>query len=159
VSHTLNNLDGAVAIQKRGLRHKRTGAPSGRALLFGETMRLGLDIHGVIDKYPKEFACLAYLVRKNGGQVHIITGHSLTPSIFLLLKTFGIEYDYVESIQDNLLKRGAKIIGHDEDRPLFHDTLWNAYKAQYCVRNGIDLMIDNSPEYREYFITPFLLCK
>ena len=123
-------------------------------------MKLGLDIHGVIDKYPDKYAALARSVRANGGEVHIITGQSLTPGLLSNLKNLHMEWDYIVSIQDELQKVIIPCAFTEEDglnRPLFIDEDWNSYKGYYCAAHHIDLMIDNSPEYRPYFSTPFLL--
>ena len=39
-------------------------------------MKLGLDIHGVIDSNPESFAFMSQSVIANNGEVHIITGGS-----------------------------------------------------------------------------------
>ena len=53
-------------------------------------MKLGLDIHGVIDKRPEDFASLAAAVIWTGGEVHIITGGSVTEDMKEKVKAFGV---------------------------------------------------------------------
>jgi hypothetical protein len=119
-------------------------------------MKLSLDIHGVIDKDPDKYAALARSVRANHGEVIIITGQSISAPLVAQLKNLGIEWDDIVSIQDELAKVGP-IIGWKEGRPLFTSELWDGFKGRYCATHGIDLMIDDSLEYRPYFSTPFLL--
>ena len=38
------------------------------------TLRLGLDLHGVVDEFPEKFRKLAKAVWWSRGEVHIITG-------------------------------------------------------------------------------------
>lgn len=120
-------------------------------------MILGLDIHGVIDKYPDKYAALAKSVRSNGGKVYVITGQSATTSLKKALDILGIPFDRLISVQDGLMAAGAPIIAYDEGRPIFRCEDWNSFKGAYCARNHVDLMFDNSPEYRPYFTTPFFL--
>lgn len=120
-------------------------------------MKLGLDIHGVIDKNPDKYAALARSVRMNGGRVIIITGQSDTPTLRAQVSNLGVVFDEFVSIQDQLLALGAEVIGYEEGRPIFKPEQWNNFKGAYCAMNNVDLMIDDSPEYRLYFSTPFLL--
>jgi len=120
-------------------------------------MILGLDIHGVIDKDPDKYAALARAVRSKGGKVYIITGQSDTSELRSQLANFQMTFDRLISIQDGLIEVGAPVMGYEESRPVFRSLDWNGFKGSYCARNHVDLMIDNSPEYRQYFTTPFLL--
>jgi hypothetical protein len=40
---------------------------------MNNTLKIGLDIHGVIDTFPEKFKQLAYALVKDGAEVHIIT--------------------------------------------------------------------------------------
>ena len=57
-------------------------------------MKLGLDIHGVIDKRPEDFASLAAAVIWTGGEVHIITGGSVTEDMKEKVKTLGVAWTH-----------------------------------------------------------------
>ena len=121
-------------------------------------MILGLDVHGVIDKDPDKYAALTRSIRaKKGGKVYVITGQSDTPELRSVLSNLGITFDRLVSIQDELIAAGAPVMDHEEGRPIFRSLDWNSFKGSYCSRNHVDLMIDNSPEYKPYFTTPFLL--
>lgn len=128
----------------------------------GEFMKLGLDVHGVLDANPKDFVTIAKYVRSIGGEVHIITGSSYDENLKQLLLSFNnncIFWDYIVSIQDELIKRkepeGINIYG----RPYWKDETWDRIKGEYCARNMIDIHYDDTERYSEYFTTPFILYK
>ena len=41
------------------------------------------------------------------------------------------------------------------DGPNFSYDKWFKFKGEYCSKNSIDLMIDDTAEYRTWFETPF----
>ena len=41
---------------------------------MNNSLKIGLDIHGVIDSFPEKFKQLSYALAKDGAEVHIITG-------------------------------------------------------------------------------------
>jgi len=122
-------------------------------------MKLGLDLHGVLDINSKDFVKIAKKIKDEGGEVHIITGSSITEEVLNIVKTSGIDYDYIVSIQDELLKLHKPISYNEYKRPVFIDSLWNEFKAQYCKNNNIDLHYDDTDKYIEYFSTPVILYK
>jgi len=126
-------------------------------------LSLALDIHGVLDRSPETFVKLAWSVRYMGGKVHILTGASISEGK-IIDKLMGIYshpefwWDELVSIQDELVKSNAPVIGVNEfGRPMFPNDLWNGFKGRYCASHKIDLAIDDSPEYIPYFTTPVLL--
>ncbi len=134
-------------------------------------MRLGLDIHGVIDKHPALYVEMATILHCHAieNEVHIITGHSITQALRDQLCSYESGFcpwwDHLVSIQDELLLRKATIVDYtykdleegEERRPIFGDFMWDSFKGLYCAKNKIDLMIDDSIAYKRYFSTPFLL--
>jgi len=118
---------------------------------------IGIDIHGVIDALPEFFAFLADSVIKNGGDVHIITGGEWNDK---LEKQLGnINYTHKFSVYDHLLKT-AETLGEIEFpdgtiQKKFDDVLWDSTKAEYCKENNINLHIDDTLCYNDYFTTPF----
>ena len=123
-------------------------------------MKLGLDFHGVIDKYPFLAIELSnYITLKKLGEVHIITGvpYSEEKEAELLNLNMGRKWwtNYF-SIEDSLIEKEAdfEIINGSK---YFKSELWNSEKAIYCQDNGIDLHIDDSEEYLEHFTTPYFL--
>lgn len=127
-------------------------------------MKLGLDIHGVIDSNPESFAFMSQSVITNNGEVHIITGGSWTSELEEQLKGYGIKWTSHFSVYDYLLESGIDSIGTIQFpdgtiQKKFDYHLWDTIKAGYCKSNKIDLHIDDTEVYSKYFTTPFLLYK
>ena len=127
-------------------------------------MKLGLDIHGVIDSNPESFAFMSQSVITNNGEVHIITGGSWTTDLEEQLKGYGIKWTSHFSVYDYLLESGIDSIGTIQFpdgtiQKKFDYELWDTIKAGYCKSNSIDLHIDDTEVYSKYFTTPFLLYK
>lgn len=116
-------------------------------------MRIGLDIHGTIDKKPKFFAVFTQRAIANGHFVYVITGSQKTKELELQLKDWGIQYTHFFSIADSLIAEGVIVHWKDKDNPWFDECYWIDAKAKYCARQGIDLMIDDSETYGKYFTT------
>lgn len=127
-------------------------------------MKLGLDIHGVIDSNPDSFAFMSQSVIAGGGELHIITGGSWTSELEEQLKGYGIKWTSHFSVYDYLLESGIDSIGTIQFpdgtiQKKFDYHLWDTIKAGYCKSNSIDLHIDDTEAYSKYFTTPFLLYK
>ena len=127
-------------------------------------MKLGLDIHGVIDSNPESFAFMSQSVITNNGEVHIITGGSWTTDLEEQLKGYGIKWTSHFSVYDYLVDSGIDSIGTIQFpdgtiQKKFDYHLWDTIKAGYCKSNNIDLHIDDTEVYSNYFTTPFLLYK
>ena len=127
-------------------------------------MKLGLDIHGVIDSNPESFSFMSQSVIAGGGEVHIITGGSWTFELEEQLKGYGIKWTSCFSVYDYLLDSGIDSIGTIQFpdgtiQKKFDYHLWDTIKAGYCKSNNIDLHIDDTEVYSKYFTTPFLLYK
>lgn len=125
-------------------------------------MKLGLDIHGVINKDPQVFIKLA---KNTASEVHIITGITITDKLVKQLKEYNKGkqwWTHLVSVEDELMK-SIPCTGFNEfDRPYWEDEVWNSFKGIYCANNNIDIHFDDSHEYREYFnkdITKFILYK
>lgn len=115
-------------------------------------MKIGLDVHGVIDEAPEFVKLITKLLYKEH-EIHVITG--LTKEDFLKIpEVDGIYYTHFYSITDDLLsKTKHKIDIHG--RPRFEEYDWNTAKAEYCRKNEIDIMFDDSEVYGNYFWTPY----
>lgn len=127
-------------------------------------MRLGLDIHGVIDSNPESFAFMSRSVIAEGGEVHIITGGSWTSELEAQIRGYGVEWTSCFSVYDYLVSTGIESIGKirfpdGTIQEKFDSDLWDTIKGGYCRKNKIDLHIDDTEVYSRYFTTPFLLYK
>ena len=105
-------------------------------------IKLGLDIHGVIDQNP----IFEQLARSGLFEVHIVTGikEELDDEV-------NFPYDKWFSIHQECLDQGIPVEYDDQNRPWVNPAIWDKMKAQYCEREGINLMIDDSPSYGKHF--------
>lgn len=118
------------------------------------TIKVGLDLHGVISAHPKFFSAMSKALVKNGAEVHIITGsHSV--EILDEIKKYDISYTHLFSIADYHRSIKTPMWYDDNKTPWIDKTLWDLTKAEYCEREGIEFHIDDSDVYGEYFKTPY----
>lgn len=133
-----------------------------REVLGVSTVKLGLDIHGVIDNNAKFFSELTKDLMLAGWEVHIITGSSLVEKdIRADLADMLISYTHIFSVHDHLKNMNAKTnkeLGIPSKYP-FPEDMWNTAKAEYCKNNNINMHIDDMPEYLQHFSTPSMLYK
>ena len=118
-------------------------------------MKVGLDYHGVIDQHFEFFSTISDLLVHAGHEVHIITGLSLLD--FVDTPAFRMHYNEIYSITDYLLNSGLKYRMDEHGRPIFAKKYWDKAKADYCKKNKIDIMIDDTKRYAKHFKTPFFL--
>jgi len=121
--------------------------------------KLGLDYHGVITANPMLFSFLSKILRYLNYEVHIITGRRITESLKIQLSEYGISYSHLFSISDYHFKIGTPMTGYEDNQPKIDDEIWNKTKGEYCRTYKIDLHIDDSHVYGNYFSTPYLLFK
>ena len=122
-------------------------------------IRLGLDLHGVIDADPQFFTDLSDRLLVKGHEVHIITGREDSESLHDELKECGMEtvtgrvYNSILSITTYQKSQGTPIsyLDSDETKPLMDPAIWNPTKAMLCATAGIDIMIDDSALYESFF--------
>lgn len=113
-------------------------------------MKIGLDIHGVIDTFPF-FSSLSMLLWNNKCEIHIITGLKRTPDVDEMLAEHGICFTHYFSIVEALEPLGL-ITWDEKGLPWSSDSdAWDRAKAKYCHDVGIDLMFDDSDKYRDHF--------
>ena len=119
-------------------------------------MKIGLDIHGVIDSDPAFFSEFTKSMRYIGNEIHILTGQEDSHKLRAQLKNWKIKYDHLFSISSSLIEYGYIVKRDKNGNPWFDDELWNSAKGHYCEIMKIDLHFDDSPEYFEYFETPYV---
>ena len=117
---------------------------------MNNTLKVGLDIHGVVDTFPEKFKQLAYALVKDGAEVHIITGAKRDSTIEKELARTGIRFTHDFSIVEHLEAKGECIEWRD-GLPYADEDRWNSAKSEYCEKVGIDFMFDDSPIYLESF--------
>lgn len=120
-------------------------------------MKIGLDIHGVVNKYPEFFKVLSHALVNAGHEVHIITGISETKEVIDELSKYGLKWTHFFSITDHHLKIGTKIEYDGQNRPHMDNEIWDQTKGWYCNENKIDMHFDDSNSYHDHFETPYFL--
>lgn len=112
--------------------------------------KLGLDIHGVIDDNPEFFSELSKKLIEDGNEVHIITGAPQSKDVVQKLLDMKIEYTHFFSIVDWAESIGVNVEWTDNG-PMMDEHTWDIAKSIYCSQNGIDIHVDDTPRYGEYF--------
>ena len=114
-------------------------------------MKFGFDVHGVTDTYPEIYSALTGALVANGHEVHIITGALYTDELGDKLRKFNIRWTHWFSIVQYHLDLGDAEVKFVDGQPWMEREIWNLTKAEYCEREGISLMVDDSPVYGSYF--------
>ena len=125
-------------------------------------IRLGLGLHGVIDKEPEFFSKLSKFLLSKGHEVYIVTGREKTNDLIKELKAchmigskvLDTHYTDILSITTYQKKLGTPISYMDDrkSQPIMDPAVWNPTKAALCATAGIDIMVDDSPIYGKYFL-------
>jgi len=117
-------------------------------------IKLGLDVHGVIDRNPVFFSRLTNVLHQEGSIILIVTGRERCKDLMGELESFGIVYTEILSITSHQKALGTPIcyLNNDKTQPVMDPEIWNPTKAALCASFGIDIMIDDSPIYGKYFM-------
>ena len=116
-------------------------------------MKIGFDVHGVIDKNYSTFAFLSKIWGANGHEVHIVTGNRKNHSIEEILYKYNIVYTHFFSVTDYLIEHGYNHTIDDKNNLWFDEDVWNCQKGNYASRVGLDIHYDDSDVYGKYFPT------
>ena len=116
-------------------------------------IKLGLDVHGVIDKDPEFFSNLSEVMFTQGHEVFIITGREKTPDFVEEIKKYKIWYTDILSITtyQKILGTPVSYLDDRKSQPIMDPEIWNPTKAALCATAGIDIIIDDSLIYGRYF--------
>lgn len=122
-------------------------------------IRLGLDLHGVIDVDPKFFSALARQMLDRGHEVYIVTGREDTEELWHELCEAGMAgvhhkyYNGILSITSFRKEQGVPVsyLEGRKSQPMMDPKVWNPTKAVLCASAGIDIMIDDSTLYEPFF--------
>lgn len=115
--------------------------------------KIGIDFHGVITEAPVFFRDFAALALDKGYEIYVISGgpHLVVQNF---LNAWHIGYNHIFSLIDHFASRGqVKYFSNGNFK--VPDELWNTAKAEYCLKNHIDIQIDDTPNYGASFSTPF----
>lgn len=119
-------------------------------------MKIGIDFHGVIDAKPQMFSIFTQRLIDAGHEVHVITGHELTPEFIDRLNSYHIFWTYIFSIATHHKEIGTTMHYDEKNTPWMDKDVWNKTKSIYCKKNSIDLHIDDSKTYGLHFETLYM---
>jgi hypothetical protein len=144
-----SNMDSGLAVPV--IEPPRTFTQIGSEM--NNNIKIGFDIHGVIDNDPNFFATLISRLREQDHEVHILTGRELDGYIVDKLSDLGISYDQLFSITTYHKSIGTYISykNGDPSQPLIAPPKWDRTKADYANSVGLDLHIDDSVVYGQHF--------
>lgn len=117
---------------------------------MNDILKVGIDIHGVIDTFPEKFKKLSVALVASGAEVHIITGSKRDDRINQLLQNAGIAFTHYFSIVEHLEQTSS--VRWEGTQPYAPEQQWNTAKRNYCKIKKIDFMIDDSDIYRDTFV-------
>ena len=114
-------------------------------------IKIGLDVHGVIDKYPEIFSKLSKEWVEKGYEVHIITGQEWQTAVIQVVAA-KITYTHHYSIVDHNRKLGRHLYTRDDKQGIWmDDDIWNRSKGAYAYSVHLDVHYDDSLTYVEHF--------
>ena len=113
-------------------------------------MKIGLDVHGVVDTFPSFFAEMSKLFVEAGHEVHIIIGlrqKEIEPE----LEKLGIRWTHFFSMTDYHEGRGTPMTYGPKNNPWMNKDDWERTKGDYARNVGLDIHFDDSNTYGKYF--------
>lgn len=113
-------------------------------------MNVGIDFHGVCDRFPELFSFMADVLMNHGHKVYIITGQKVTSDFKDQLSKLDIKYDVILSIVDYHESIGTNVT-YNEKGPWIEDEIWNRTKSDLCQMYNIDIHFDDSDLYGKFF--------
>ncbi len=114
-------------------------------------MKIGLDFHGVINADPGFFSQETKSLIEQGHEIHIITGHEDIQCFRDEFETYSIIYTHFFSIVSYHKSIGTTVKYDANNQPWIDTLLWDKSKADYCQKNNIDILIDDTARYGKYF--------
>ena len=113
-------------------------------------MFIGLDVHGVIDKYPEIFSVFSREAADRGHKIFIITGQPKEEVLPELTK-YKIIYDHIFSIVDYHKQIiGTKMWLGPKGTWYCDDVVWNRTKGDYIAEMHIDIHFDDTVDYANW---------
>lgn len=115
-------------------------------------MKVGFDIHGVIDTFPAFRTMIEKYIDDPDVEVHVITGLARETAE----KEIGhlVDLDRIDgyfSITDYLEASPDTEVTWVDGLPFADEFAWNNAKANYCYEHYIDILFDDSPIYADTF--------
>lgn len=128
-------------------------------------MKVGIDLHGVIDSDLGLFNAMLGGMSQNDIEVHIVSGPPRADIITELAKLGfkkGVHYKDAHSVVDFLMESGIEMWQDDKSRWWTNDKDWWNSKAKMCDELSLRWMLDDKEMYKPAFEnikTEFILYK
>ena len=114
-------------------------------------MQIGLDIHGVIDKFPEQFRELSKMWDEQGHRIHIVTGQEWDIALPQVHEAGIVFHEHYSIVDRHQLLSTEMYERTDKEGWWMNDMDWNSSKGNYAMANGLDIHFDDSFIYGEYF--------
>jgi hypothetical protein len=116
-------------------------------------VRISIDVHGVITERPEFFAHLTQKLVRQHNAVFILTGQAAGIALVRELAMYNILFHHILSITTYHRTIGTPIRykNGDPTQPKMPYGVWSPTKARLCDLYDIDLHIDDSDVYGDYF--------
>jgi len=105
--------------------------------------KIGVDLHGVLDRWPKIFSAWSAPARAAGFDLHVVTGmrwEEARPKV----NELGFQWSHHFSILDFHIAKGYVKVRRDGDGNLWiPDDEWNRAKGEYAREAGLEIHFDD----------------
>lgn len=118
------------------------------------SIKIGVDLHGVIDRNIELFKILSVAVRLCGVKIYVISGppsDDVEKELHSMYISKSIHYDEVCTIVDYLQTQPVDMWKDEKNTWWTQEENWWSAKAAICKELGITMMIDNTDKYKPYF--------
>lgn len=113
-------------------------------------IKLGFDVHGVLDTHFDRYHKLISSFDRNKVEIHIISGMKEHLALIETPNLQVLNYDKWFSIHQRCEELGVDIKFDHKNRPLVDPKIWDIQKADYCHREEILFLFDDSPHYGQH---------
>lgn len=117
-------------------------------------MKIGVDLHGVLDRCPEDMKIVLASFMAMKAEVYVVSGPP-TNQIINELEKLGfvrfVHYTGTLSVVDYLRNSGVQMWRDENDNWWADDENWWDSKAAICKQVSIDFMIDDSDRYAPAF--------
>lgn len=114
-------------------------------------MKIAIDLHGTIDKYPDAFRSVMKMLVSAGVEVFVMSGPEFEV-IFSQLKELGFKLDVhftgVHSVVEFLKSGNTQMRQDEKGRWWASDKDWWSSKGKLCKFYKIDILVDNELKYK-----------
>jgi hypothetical protein len=123
-------------------------------------MKVAIDVHGTIDRWPVFWIRAINLMNAMGIKVYILSGPEKEKIVgrLLALKVDTTKLAGILSVADWIKDQEGAVFWYDDNGGFWaDDKTWNEAKAYICAVNMIEVLIDDQIEYFYPDIAPHTL--